>query len=121
AASDRRVCADESAVDAKRVNSNMAEFPPISPYQGNPNLPANRPRRNIFGWVLFIGLGVMLIMLLNMKKAPVTTVPFNEFTHYLTTAQLSSIWIAESDIVGELKTPQTIGGRNITRVRTAAA
>src|SRR5687767_16030740 len=67
----------------------MAEQRPDRPQRkggGRPGGPGNgglRFGRGLFGWVLFIGLAIMLFMLLNKQGGTFKTIPLSEFMNIL--------------------------------------
>src|SRR5688572_27631771 len=66
----------------------MAEQRPDRPQRkgGRPGAPGNgglRFGRGLFGWVLFIGLAVMLFMLLSRQGGTFKTIPFSEFMNII--------------------------------------
>jgi cell division protease FtsH len=87
----------------------MAEQRPEKPTRkpGRPTIPSGGMRfgRGLFGWVLFICLGVMLIMLLNMKSQQKTTLPISEFYKYLDQDQIRSYKIEGAEATGEFNDP----------------
>src|SRR6187397_2075372 len=76
-----------SAPDGQTRKLHMAEQRPDRPQRkgtrpGGPGNGAIR-FRGLFGWVLFIGLAVMLFMLLSKQGSTFKTIPFNEFMNIL--------------------------------------
>src|SRR5436853_2521471 len=92
----------------------MAEQRPDRPGRKVPRQPGTpnggmRVGRGLFGWVLFIGLAIMLVMLLNMNKNKVTRIPISEFEKALETGtQVQSVTIEGNEATGEFTEPLPI-------------
>src|SRR4051812_48385791 len=71
---------------------------------------AFRFRNGLLGWLLFIGLAVMLVMLVQHSKTGVTTIPANEFFLKLDAQKVSAITVEEPEITGKFNEPETITG-----------
>ena len=70
-------------------------------YMTPPPAPARvRFGRGVLGWVLFIGLSVMLFFLLSSKQGPYRTLPLSAFVQRLETGQISSIVLDGDEISG---------------------
>ena len=95
--------------------------PPDRPFRKNGRTPPNgggmRVGRGLFGWVLFIGLAIVLFMLLQNTRRDVTKVPFTDFETYLTDGKVKNFTIDGDDITGELKPayalPGTVGNNKL--------
>lgn len=75
-----------------------------------------RPRfaRGLFGWVLFIGLAIMLIALFQMKSKNYSPITFSQFTTELKTSNIGSVTLSENELVGEFLSPRTFGNAGTT-------
>src|SRR4051812_16096484 len=71
---------------------------------------AFRFRNGLLGWLLFIGLAVMLVMLVQHSKTGVTTIPANEFFLKLDAQKVSAITVEEPEVTGKFNEPETITG-----------
>ena len=69
-----------------------------------------RFRNGLLGWLLFIGLAVMLVMLVQHSKTGVTTIPANEFFLKLNADKVASITVEEPEVTGKFNEPETISG-----------
>src|SRR4051794_19971034 len=66
---------------------------------------AFRFRNGLLGWLLFIGLAVMLVMLVQNSKKGVTTIPANEFFRTLNADRVASITVEEPEVTGKFVDP----------------
>ena len=77
--------------------------------------------RGLFGWVLFIGLVVMLFMLLNQNRNRSTEIPLSNFFTALDGGKVQTLTIEGDEISGKLKgNGEPIGpaGQMVTDFRT---
>src|ERR1700683_2513074 len=88
--------------------------PPDRPFRKNGRTPPNgggmRVGRGLFGWVLFIGLAIVLFMLLQSTRPNNTKIPFTDFETYLTDGKVKSFTIDGDDVTGELKPAYNLPG-----------
>src|SRR3954464_648204 len=74
-------------------------------------------RNGLLGWLLFIGLAVMLVMLVQRSKGTATTIPVNEFLDNLRDNKVLTMVVEDPDISGKLdegaKTPSA-GTKTVT-------
>src|SRR5437868_7779699 len=103
----------------------MAEQrPPERPQRKNGRpTPANgglRFGRGLFGWMLFIGLAVMLFLLLQKTKTSFTPIAVSEFEGRLVDDKVRSATIEGDEITGDFSPEQNIPGlsKPITKFRT---
>jgi cell division protease FtsH len=83
----------------------------------NPNGPGLRFGRGLFGWVLAVGVVIMLITLMQMKgKAP--TISLSELTNQLKENNVQSVMIDGDEVEGKLIAPKVIGTDKVTDFRT---
>ncbi|MCC6423082.1 MAG: ATP-dependent zinc metalloprotease FtsH [Phycisphaerales bacterium] len=68
--------------------------------------------RGLFGWILFVGLAIMLFVLLNSKNRQVTEIPFSDFMTRLEADQVKSFTISGSEANGEFRTEMPIEGQS---------
>src|SRR5688572_8818558 len=66
--------------------------------------------RGALGWVLFIGLAVMLFMLLNSQNQSHREVALSDFLNQLEQGKVQEFTIDGSDITGEFTEPFTASG-----------
>src|SRR5262245_20206284 len=90
--------------------------PPERPFRKNGRPQPNgggggmRVGRGLMGWVLFIALGIMLVVLLQHQGRTYTTISYNpDFTNLLKANDIKSMTIDGDEGTGELKMPQQIG------------
>jgi len=70
--------------------------------------PMPRPRlfaRGVFGWVLFIGLAVMLFVLLKTSQANVADISLDNFEQQLLSNNVSSVRLDADELTGFFVTP----------------
>ena len=94
----------------------MAQFPQQPMYTGaNPLQP--RRGRSLLGWVLFIGLAIMLFFLLSHRERmkEVESIPLSDFKVMLDRGEIASVVVQRNELTGELAQP-TAGNR--THFRT---
>jgi cell division protease FtsH len=79
----------------------MGQLPqqPLNYMAPNPAQPV-RARRGVFGWVLFVGLAVMLFMLLSKRGGNYRSVPFSDFAQSLEEQRVRSITLDGDEITG---------------------
>ena len=81
--------------------------PPERPFRKNGRTPPNgggmRVGRGLFGWVLFIGLAIVLFMLLQSTRHDYQKIAFTDFESYLSADKVKSFTIDGDDVTGELK------------------
>ena len=85
----------------------MAEQRPDRPQRknGRPPAPAAGMRfgRNVFGWVLFAGLAIMLFLLLKGGTKQTQTIPFSEFDKQLRADNVRDVTVEGSDATGSFR------------------
>jgi cell division protease FtsH len=69
-----------------------------------------RVGRGLFGWVLFIFIAIMLIMLLKNSSQATQKIPFSDFENMLASHSVESFTIDGDDVEGEVKTGVVIPG-----------
>jgi ATP-dependent Zn protease len=95
--------------------------PPIPPHYSLPDPSVRfRPFRNLFGWVLFIGLAVMLFLLLQKSKSQYATIALSDFQNLLQQDKVSIVTIEGSHIMGETAAVETVKGVPIKKFQTQA-
>ncbi|MCC7350320.1 MAG: ATP-dependent zinc metalloprotease FtsH [Phycisphaerales bacterium] len=94
----------------------MAEQRPDRPTRKGPNTRGPnggmRMGRGLFGWILFVGLAIMLFVLLNSKNRQVTEIPFSDFMTRLEADQVKSFTISGSEANGEFRTEMPVEGQS---------
>src|SRR4051794_27072383 len=77
-------------------------------------------RNGLLGWLLFIGLAVMLVMLVQRSKGTATTIPINEFLDNLRDNKVERMVVEDPEITGTLnegaKTPSA-GTKTVTNFK----
>jgi ATP-dependent Zn protease len=77
---------------------------PTPPYPAATTTTLPRRRRgSLFGWLLFIGLTLLLFMLLSQRRNPstATPIPLSEFTERLETGQVASVTVERDELYGD--------------------
>src|SRR5690349_8533301 len=94
----------------------MSEQRPERPQRKNGRPPASngglRMGRGLFGWVLFIALAVMLIMLLNKGSTQFANVAFSDFWSHLNQDHVAKVILEGDKLTGEFTGPQNLGGQS---------
>src|SRR5947207_808801 len=75
--------------------------PPRKPGRPGPGNGAFRLRHGLLGWLLFIGLGVMLVMLVQQHRDTGVTLKLNQFFAALEKGQIAQITLEESEANGK--------------------
>jgi hypothetical protein len=57
-------------------------------------------RNGLLGWLLFIGLAVMLVMLVQHSKGSLTEIPQNEFFARLEKGEVEKLVIEDPEVTG---------------------
>jgi ATP-dependent Zn protease len=95
---------------------NYMGSPPVAPQLRQPSF-----ARRSFGWILFIGLAIMMFMLLSTKGGTAyPAIPLNEFADQLKRQQVVSVTVEGDEITGALRTPLNLpNGTRVMQFRTA--
>ena len=94
-------------------NSPLNYATPAPPGWVPPQNP-NRFRKGLFGWLVFIGLAVMLIILVQQSKKQVTDIPLNEFYDRLAAGDVQSLTVETDAVHGVFRTPISLPGTGVT-------
>jgi cell division protease FtsH len=91
----------------------MAEQRPDRPLRkparpGNPNGGGMRFGRGLFGWILFIGLAIMLIALFQMKGKQYVPIAFSEFEKTCVADRVQTITIDGDDLKGQFRSDKEV-------------
>ena len=103
----------------------MAQFPPQplnysgpAPQPPSPQVPRTGGRR-LLGWVLFIGLAVMLFIMLSKQGRAFKTIPLSEFVDRLDDNQIRWMSLEDNEIRGQFVRPQAMAdGTTVRDFRT---
>ena len=92
--------------------------PPTLAYASSP-----APRRfggSLFGWVLWIGLAIVIFLLLNSKgrSGSRREIPLSELRARLMNGEVAEIVIEDDLVVGRFNLPTLISGTNVLEFRT---
>src|SRR5438045_9636624 len=60
--------------------------------------------RGIFGWVLFIGLAIMLFLLLRQQRTSTQDISLSEFKDSLVAGKVRTVQVESDEIVGQFNT-----------------
>src|SRR5438270_12045776 len=94
----------------------MAEQRPERPVRksnrpGGPNNGSGmRFGRGLFGWILFIGLAIMLIALFQMKGKTYFTISLSEFKTHLDNDKVQTLLIDGDEVTGEFRQNVSVVG-----------
>ena len=99
----------------------MADQRPDRQQQRKPVRPPTGPGgmkfgRGVFGWVLFIGLAIMLFVLLKNQQGSTQEVSWSDLVAQRDAGNIKTVTIESDQLVGEYNTPQP--GTNIIKFRT---
>ncbi len=102
----------------------MAEQRPERPVRktnrpGATNGGGMRFGRGLFGWILFIGLAIMLIALFQMKGRPYQQVPLSEIQKKLDQDKVKTITIDGDELNGEFHQNEIISGNKVQFFKTS--
>jgi cell division protease FtsH len=96
--------------------------PPERPFRKNnrpnPNGGGMRVGRGLFGWVLFISLAIMLIMLLKNSNPQYQKIPFTDFETLMKQGRVDSFTIDGNDVEGQVKEGVVIPGAQQSNVQS---
>jgi ATP-dependent Zn protease len=73
----------------------------------------------LFGWILFIGLAVMLFLLLQKGSGPSTTTTLSDLVQQLHSGNVRSVLIDGDRLVCQLRTPKQYGDGTASRISAA--
>ena len=97
---------------------------PIPPSSPQPVIdyatPTQQPRtswKSLFGWVLFIGLAVMLFIVLNSKSTTHADIPLSDFRMRLMRGDVAEAVIEDNAVYGSFVNPTLINGVSVLRFR----
>jgi cell division protease FtsH len=103
----------------------MSEQKPDRPQPPKPRRPGMsngglRFGRGLFGWVLFVALAIMLIILVNQHRANYVPISLDQFITRLQHDKIASVTIETDEISGSLRNKEDIpnAGNNVTLFRT---
>jgi ATP-dependent Zn protease len=106
----------------------MSQLPPNSPlnyatpYTFGPAVPVKKPggfRKGLFGWLVFIGLAVMLILLAPKGKKATSDLSLGDFHDHLVAGDVQSLTVGTDVVEGQLRSPSTVTGKvpSVSRFR----
>jgi ATP-dependent Zn protease len=78
--------------------------------------PRPRHARSLIGWVLFIGLAIMLFLLLKNNRGATLPLALSDFKIELLSGNVREVTISPDELAGTFKRPRTIGGMTAFRV-----
>ena len=76
-----------------------------------PNGGGMRFGRGVFGWVLFVGLAIMLFMLLNHNRRSYQTIDYSDFWTLLKQDKVKTVTIEADEISGQFTGPLVVGDK----------
>ena len=62
--------------------------------------------RGVFGWVLFIGLAIMLFVLVQQQRNTRDDIPISEFYSLVKDGKVRSVTVQGDELLGELTAPR---------------
>jgi ATP-dependent Zn protease len=64
-----------------------------------------RFRKGLFGWLVFVGIAVILVILVQQSKGQRTEIPLNQFHDQLLAGQVLSLTVEGDAVIGEFRSP----------------
>lgn len=97
----------------------MSEQKPDRPQRkpNRPGTPAGLKFRGLFGWLLFIALGIMFVILLNKSEKRHAIVPLNQFISAFESGKVKTLEIELDTVRGQFTTPQPVQADGSTLVK----
>lgn len=95
--------------------SGSMPFDYATPYSQPPPV---RRSRGLIGWLIFVGVAVILFALLRQPRSQSNTIPLSDFYAQMTSGNVAKVAIDEDDIEGSFRTPTNLGGTPILNFRT---
>lgn len=81
--------------------------------------PASRSGRKLLGWLIFVGVAVIVFVLLRQSNSPQpATIPLSDFYAQLTSGNVAKVAIDEDSIEGNFKSPIKVEGAAVQNFRT---
>lgn len=80
--------------------------------------PSSPSGRKLLGWLIFVGVVVMLFALLRQSNPQQQTISLSDFHAQLTSGNVAKVRIDEDRIEGTFKTPARVGTAPILNFRT---
>src|SRR5258708_3419601 len=74
--------------------------------------------RGIWGWVLWVGLAVLLFVWLKQNNQNLVSLPFSTFYAQVQAKNLSILTIDGDEVVGSFRTPISVGGTSVARFKS---
>jgi ATP-dependent Zn protease len=83
--------------------------------------PPQQPRRflggGLLGWVLFVGLAIMLFVVVQSRRQPFTEISLSDFRNWLQAGAFAEVVIETDDLHGSFVSPMMIKGVSVVRYR----
>ena len=102
----------------------MAEQQPERPVRRSARPGGNgsggmRMGRGLFGWILFIGLLIMVIAMFQMKGRQYNDISLSEFEKPLVTDKVQTVTIDGDDLKGQFRNFETVSGQQVQYFKTS--
>lgn len=81
----------------------------------SPSSPAPASRYGLLGWVLFVGLAIMIIFLVKNSRRQTPSVSLGFFSSQLQRGNVDWVDIGKDYVTGEFTSPQNFNNQNVTR------
>jgi ATP-dependent Zn protease len=80
--------------------------------------PASRSGRKLLGWLIFVGVALMVFALLRQSNSQHTTISLSDFYAQMTSGNVAKVVIDEDRIEGDFKSPARLSGTAVLNFRT---
>ena len=80
--------------------------------------PPVRRSRGLIGWLIFVGLAIVLFAFLRQSRPQSNTIPLSDFYAQMTSGNVARVAIDEDAIEGRFRTSANLGGTPILNFRT---
>src|SRR5829696_6334710 len=91
------------------MSEQRPDRPARKPGRPGPGNGSFRFRNGLLGWLLFIGLAVMLVLLVKSKANPASTeIPVGDFMRLLEEDKVETVRVEDPDVSGKLSNEQLL-------------
>lgn len=80
--------------------------------------PPVRRSRGLIGWLIFVGLAVVLFAFLRQSRPQINTISLSDFYAQMKSGNVATVAIDEDTVEGRFRTPANVGSTPILKFRT---